>query len=43
MIGRGSFGTVYQAVWRAIPVAAKVVQLPESACPDAIREINTLA
>ena len=27
MIGEGSFGTVYRAVWRGCVVAAKVLQL----------------
>ena len=39
IIGRGSFGTVYRAVWRGSLVATKVIQMGEE-CRHVIDEVE---
>ena len=37
LIGSGTFGKVYKAVWREEPVAVKVIKLPERTAGATVR------
>ena len=40
VIGRGTYGVVYKAVWRGCVVAAKVIAKPATAREQAMKEIE---